>query len=43
MKVTKVALVNILEDDLEVLNFEGGALKLEFGAFEIKTLKISLE
>lgn len=43
VKVKKVTLVNILEDELEVLKVEDGAVELVFRAFEIKTVKIGLE
>ena len=37
-----MALTNILEDELEGLKFEDGGVHLEFGAFEIKTVKVTL-
>ncbi len=43
LDVAKVALANILEDELEVLKVEDGGVQLEFGAFEIKTVKVTLK
>ena len=42
IKIAKVSLVNILEDELEVLHVVDGGYQLEFRAFEIKTVKIEL-
>lgn len=42
MQIEKVALTNILEDELEILKSEDGLVELEFGPFEIKTIKITI-
>ena len=41
LKILRVTLVNILEDELEVLKIVDGGIELEFRAFEIKTVKVT--
>ncbi|ORY32631.1 alpha-mannosidase [Naematelia encephala] len=42
IKVKRVMLVNILEDEIAPLQVQDGRVELEFTAFEIKTVKVTL-